>query len=188
MVAVTGFSAWSQGRPVQADFHGNNVAFSCLDCNAPVLATLMEHQRGSSAEKPKNCRHCESAYWLEAQSDRNRLLVHRVPTTASGRYVAGRAPRHSSGPNIASWKVVSALLAAYGGADYEELIAAVRQHDHPDDGKGSSITASEMNGFGAHECDHLVEMASERPNFKLHRTLDPVVCPLSRPAAGLKRR
>jgi len=27
------------------------------------------------------------------------------------------------------------MLGAYGGAQYEELIAAVRQHDHPNGGK-----------------------------------------------------
>jgi hypothetical protein len=136
VVAVTDFHLWSQSRPVPADAHGNNVAFSCLNCSGPVLATLMEHQRGSSAAKPTTCRVCGASFWLEVQVDRKRLLVHRLPVFESGRYVVGRTPQHSSGPNIASWGVVSSLLSAYGGAEYEELVAAVRQHDHPAGGKG----------------------------------------------------
>jgi hypothetical protein len=135
LTAVTGFNAWAESRPVRADAHGNNVAFSCLNCGGPVLATLMEHQRGSSESKPTQCRECATEFWVEAQVTRNRLLVHRVSTSESGRYVAGRSPTHTSGPNIASWGVVSALLSAYGGAEYEELVAAVRQHDHPSGGK-----------------------------------------------------
>ena len=116
MTAVTGFNAWSESQRVQADAHGNNVAFSCLDCGSPVLATLLVHQRGSSEDKPTACKVCSSSFWVEPQVPRNRLLVHRVRTAQSGRYVA-------------------ALLAAYGGAEYEELCAAVRQHDHPEGSK-----------------------------------------------------
>jgi hypothetical protein len=134
--AVTDFQAWSQSKRVPADAYGNNVAFLCLSCRGPVLATLLEHHRGSSVDKPTNCRECGTAFWVEAQTDRKRVLVHRVPTSRSGRYVAGRAPEHTSGPNMASWGVVSALLSAYGGAEYEQLVVAVRQHDHPEGGKG----------------------------------------------------
>ena len=42
----------------------------------------------------------------------------------------------TSSQNASSWTVVSALLSADGGADFEEFIAAVRQHDHPAGGKG----------------------------------------------------
>jgi len=64
-----------------------------------------------------------------------RLLIHRVKSSESGRYVAGRSPVHTLGQNVASWSVIAALLSAYGGADYDELVAAVRQHDHPAGGK-----------------------------------------------------
>lgn len=135
MSAVTGFNAWSQSQRVPADAHGNNVAFACLDCGGPVLATLLVNQRGSSEEKPTQCGTCSASFWIEPQIARNRLLVHRVRVADSGRYVLGRTPTHTSGPNIASWSVVSALLSAYGGAEYEELVAAVRQHDHPEGAK-----------------------------------------------------
>lgn len=100
-----------------------------------MLATLHDNQRGSSEEKPTQCLICSSAYWVEPQVTRHRVLIHRVKTSASGRYVAGTEPRHTSAPNAASWEVISAVLSSYGGAEYEELVSAVRQHDHPDGGK-----------------------------------------------------
>jgi hypothetical protein len=136
MVAVTGFLAWSQSERVLADAHGNNIAFLCLQCSGPVLATLLEHQRGSSVTKPTACRRCDAAFLVEAQPESQRLVIHRVPTSESGRYIAGRAPQLTAEKNAASWSVVAAMLAAYGGAGYEELVAAVRQHDHPSGGKG----------------------------------------------------
>lgn len=135
MTAVSGFSAWSKGTTVAADAHGNNVAFACLQCGGPVLATLLQHQRGSSQDKPTQCLVCASAFWVEPQVASKRLLIHRVRTTGSGRFVAGKEPRHTSGPNAASWSVIAAMLEAYGGVEYEQLVAAVHQHDHPDGGK-----------------------------------------------------
>lgn len=48
----------------------------------------------------------------------------------------GRAPQHTARQNIKSWGVISAIMSAYGAADYDDLIAAVRQHEHPEGGKG----------------------------------------------------
>lgn len=135
MTAITGLNAWSECQRVPADAHGNNVAFSCLNCGGPVLATLMPHQRGSSADKPTECRVCSAAFWVEPQLPKYRLLIHRANTPNLGRYIAGLAPAHTAGQNAASWGVISSLLNAYGGADYNELVAAVRQHDHPGGGK-----------------------------------------------------
>lgn len=42
-----------------------------------------------------------------------------------------RSPR-----NIESWGVIKAILNAYGGACYDDLVAAVSQHRHPSGGKG----------------------------------------------------
>ena len=86
MTTVTGMHAWSGSQRVLADAHGNNVAFACLNCGGPVLATLMLHQRGSSEEKPTECRVCSAKFWVEPQVARNRLLVHRSKTPESGRY------------------------------------------------------------------------------------------------------
>ena len=135
MTAITGFTAWSESQRVPADAHGNNVAFACLGCGGPVLATLLPHQRGSSEAKPTECRTCSAAFWVDPEVASTRLLIHRVKSSESGRYVAGRSPVHTLGQNVASWSVIAALLSAYGGADYDELVAAVRQHDHPAGGK-----------------------------------------------------
>ena len=136
MTTITNFNAFaSDGTSVAADAHGNNVAFQCLACRAPVLAVLMQHQRGTSPAKPTTCRHCGAGYWIEAIVAESRLVVHRVAGQHSGRYWLGREPHVTAGQNAASWSVVSAMLNAYGGADYEDFSAAVRQHDHPAGGR-----------------------------------------------------
>lgn len=136
MTTITDFSAWSATEQLLADAHGNNLAFSCLNCGGPVLATLMAHQRGSSPTKPTRCRTCDASFWVEALPEQKRLNVHRLPLPGRVRYVAGPTPEPTSSQNRASWGVVTAMLAAYGGASYDDLVAAVRQHDHPDGGKG----------------------------------------------------
>lgn len=136
MTTVTDFAVWSGSKQVPADAYGNNVAFSCLECGSPVLATLMPHQRGSSADKPTGCRHCSSAFWVEVKPESKRLQVHPLPLSGAIRYVAGQTPQPTSAHNLASWRVISAMLVAYGGARYDDLVASVRQHDHPGGGKG----------------------------------------------------
>lgn len=101
-----------------------------------MLATVVEHQRGSAADKPTECTVCSSRYWVEARLDLRRLTVHRVMDGNAGRYVTGRVPKLTSGTNEASWIVVKSIMSAYGGAEYEVLVAAVSQHDHPAGGKG----------------------------------------------------
>ena len=59
----------------------------------------------------------------------------RARTDNSGRYRLGREPNLTASHNAVSWNLVSAALRANGGAEYEDLIAAVRQHDHPAGGK-----------------------------------------------------
>lgn len=135
MTTITGFkSTTPEGAPVLADAHGNNVALKCLTCGGPVLAVLLQHQRGSSETKPTRCQTCNASYWLEVVPAESRLIVHRLTHKHSGRYCLGRAPDLTADQNLTSWKVVSAMLEAYGGAEYEEFAAAVRQHDHPTGG------------------------------------------------------
>lgn len=136
MTAITNFSASeTNGSPVAADAHGNNVAFKCVDCGGPVLAVLLPHQRGSSAQKPTTCRACDASYWVEALVIESRLIVHCLASKNSGRYRLGREPNLTAEQNAGSWGVVSAMLRAYGGAEYEDLGIAVRQHDHAAGGK-----------------------------------------------------
>ena len=58
---------------------GNNVAFQCLECRAPVLAVVREHQRGSSANNPSMCPACKASFWVEAIVPQSRLVVRRIP-------------------------------------------------------------------------------------------------------------
>ena len=53
MTTITGFTASApDGAVIDVDAHGNNVAFQCVACGAPVLAVLLPHQRGASADMP----------------------------------------------------------------------------------------------------------------------------------------
>jgi DNA-directed RNA polymerase subunit RPC12/RpoP len=136
MTAITDFNVTTaNGEQVQADAHGNNVAFKCLDCGGPVLAVMMKHQRGESESSPTACKSCGAKYWIEVDAPQSRLVVHRVPVKNAGRFCLGREPNLTAGRNLASWTVISAILQAYGGADYEDLAIAVRQHDHPAGGR-----------------------------------------------------
>lgn len=81
MTAISGFSTVDvAGFPVFSDPHGNNVAFRCLGCGAPVLAVVLDNQRGSSQKNPAVCRACGSRYWVEAIVAQSRLVVQRVPS------------------------------------------------------------------------------------------------------------
>lgn len=100
-----------------------------------MLATLLVHQRGSSESRPTQCLACSAAFWIEVQTESNRLLIHRVKTSETARYMLGQEPKHTNGPNAASWSVIASMLEAYGGAEYEDLVVAVSQHDHAEGGK-----------------------------------------------------
>ncbi len=79
MTTVTNFMAVDEGGfPVMADAFGNNVAFRCLSCAAPVLAVVLAHQRGSSPANPSICRACRTRYWVEAKPAASQLVVHRI--------------------------------------------------------------------------------------------------------------
>lgn len=136
MTTITDFEARSAHEQVPADAYGNNVAFACIECRSPVLATLMAHQRGSSPAKPTQCRGCGAKFWVEVHPDQKLLQIHQLPEARASRFVAGQPPQPTSLHNRASWSVISAMLTAYGGAPYDDLVAAVRQHDHPEGGKG----------------------------------------------------
>ncbi len=82
MATITGFSVVDYaGLPVLADPFGNNVAFRCLGCGAPVLAVALEHQRGSSTDNPSKCPACGSSFRIEVDDVRKRVTVYRVPSS-----------------------------------------------------------------------------------------------------------
>lgn len=77
-MTVTDFVAEDEdGAAVNADAHGNNVAFACLDCGAPVLAIARQYQRGSASDRPATCRPCKSGFWIEPIEAERRIVVHR---------------------------------------------------------------------------------------------------------------
>lgn len=149
MATITGFSAFSSsGVAVQVDAFGNNAAFACISCHAPLLAVLREFQRGSSPKKPVVCQGCGRAWWLEVNDQNKLLTVHEVqevedelgplprvigrPSKDAGIYKLGTCPSRLASHNQASWNVLKAILEAYGTADFYDLAVAVRRHVHGD--------------------------------------------------------
>lgn len=149
MTTITGFRAVSgSGLPVQVDAFGNNAAFACLNCHAPLLSVLREHQRGSSPKRPVVCPGCGSAWWLEAREQEKTLIVHEVsefedelgalprvigrPSKDAGTYKLAASPTRLASHNQASWNIIETILKAYGTADFYDLSVAVRQHVHGD--------------------------------------------------------
>ncbi len=68
----------SDGKLIPADPFGNNLAFACQTCGHPVLAVSLEHQRGSSKDKPAICRNCGTAYYLDVRSKMEKIYVHQA--------------------------------------------------------------------------------------------------------------
>lgn len=68
----------TDGNEILADPHGNNLAFSCPTCGAPVLAVALENQRGWDEEHPAVCRSCESAYFLDIREHAKKLYIDPV--------------------------------------------------------------------------------------------------------------
>lgn len=66
----------TNGLELDADAHGNNVAFSCPLCGCPVLATALENQRGSDQHHPANCKGCGTGYFLDVRPRAKKLYVH----------------------------------------------------------------------------------------------------------------
>jgi hypothetical protein len=75
MARITGFAAREKNAPVVCDAYGNNVAFQCR-CGAPVLAVILENQRGSDSEHPTTCPGCRAKFWLSVQETDAVLVVH----------------------------------------------------------------------------------------------------------------
>ena len=68
----------TNGVEIEADAHGNNLAFSCPGCGYPVLAVALKNQRGSDEDHPTKCNGCETAYFLDVRLDSQKLYVHVV--------------------------------------------------------------------------------------------------------------
>jgi transcription elongation factor Elf1 len=66
------------GDLIQADAHGNNIAFNCFVCGHPVLATARDNQRGHDKEHPSTCKGCGQNYFLDVREHMNKLYIHEL--------------------------------------------------------------------------------------------------------------
>jgi hypothetical protein len=66
----------TNGDEIDADSHGNNLAFSCPLCEYPVLAVALDNQRGSDEHHPAHCRGCGTGYFLDVRPHTKKLYVH----------------------------------------------------------------------------------------------------------------
>lgn len=66
----------TNGDEIEADPHGNNLAFGCWNCGHPVLAVALENQRGSDEEHPATCRACGTKYFLDIRPHAEKLYIH----------------------------------------------------------------------------------------------------------------
>lgn len=73
---ITGFMVMdSSGNEIEADAHGNNIAFSCPACGHPVLSVTLDNQRGSDEEHPADCKGCGERYFLSLRLQSKKLYV-----------------------------------------------------------------------------------------------------------------
>lgn len=73
----------TNGEEIEADPHGNNIAFCCMACGYPVLAVALENQRGSDEEHPASCRGCGAKYFLDVRVHTEKLYIHYAQGDAS---------------------------------------------------------------------------------------------------------
>lgn len=74
---ITGFLALDEeGNQIQADSHGSNTAFCCLNCGHPILAIAREHQRGSSEACPAKCKGCGTPHFIDVRESIEKFYVH----------------------------------------------------------------------------------------------------------------
>ena len=57
-------------------------------------------------------------------------VVMGSPTKYAGTYKLGVRPQRLAPHNLASWRIIEAILDAYGTADFWDLAVAVRGHKH----------------------------------------------------------
>ncbi|EOK5726410.1 hypothetical protein ACM6U3_004330, partial [Vibrio vulnificus] len=81
IMRITGFDVFDEnGDALDADTHGNNVAFSCFVCGHPVLAVCLDNQRGSDEDHPANCKgkDCNAAYVLDVRERMEKIYIFNV--------------------------------------------------------------------------------------------------------------
>ncbi|MCE4370407.1 hypothetical protein [Xanthomonas hortorum] len=69
----------ANGNKIDADAHGNNVAFCCFTCRHPIVAVSLENQRGSDEQHPASCKGCGVRYFLDVRPRAEKLYIHPDP-------------------------------------------------------------------------------------------------------------
>jgi hypothetical protein len=76
MAKITDFRCVDgSGNAVPCDAFGNNVALGCPKCGHPILAIILENQRGFSDQNRSVCRSCKFECWVTI-AEPNQLLLH----------------------------------------------------------------------------------------------------------------
>ena len=70
------------GFEVAADTQDNALAFCCMACGHPVLATALDDQPGSNEEHPATCKGCNTRYFLDVRAKSEKLYIHTVGSGA----------------------------------------------------------------------------------------------------------
>ncbi len=68
----------TNGEEIDADAHGNNLAFLCSVCKHPIVAVALENQRGCDEKHPAICKGCGQGYFLDVRERMKKLYVHPV--------------------------------------------------------------------------------------------------------------
>lgn len=76
---ITDFQTMNMyGDSIQADAHGNNIAFNCFVCSHPVLATTRDKHRGNNKEHPSTCKSCGQNYFLDVREKMEKLDIYEL--------------------------------------------------------------------------------------------------------------
>ena len=68
----------SNGDLIQADTKGNNIAFNCIACFHPILASSKDGEPGSHEEHPVTCKGCGQKSFLDVRAHAKKLYIHAL--------------------------------------------------------------------------------------------------------------
>lgn len=66
----------TNGVEIDADPHGDNLAFCCMACGYPIVAVALDNQCGSDEEHPASCRGCDAKYFLDIRLQTEKIYIH----------------------------------------------------------------------------------------------------------------
>ena len=66
------------GDLIQADTNGNNIAFNCIACFHPILASSKHGVSGSDEEHPVIRKGCGLKFFLDVRERAKKLYIHAL--------------------------------------------------------------------------------------------------------------